>query len=883
MKPPELIQLMRAYLVQKQWGKAIALGQHVLNETPNWAAVYPLLGKALARQGQLAKAISAYQRGLQLQPNHAEAHADLGELYVRQRQFAKVVAHYHQALTLKPGWTVVHYNLAVVMHQLGNWEAAIDHYQQVIALQPAHWQAHFNLGVVYDQQGQLALAIEQYRQVIQHHPQNSKVYSNLGSSLSKQNKYEEAIAVYQQGLVLHPENAALYNNWGQASLALGNLGAATTAYYRAIALQPNLGIAHFNLGCLWLQHHNYSQAVACFQTVVELEPNHIDALSHCGNALMVSGKWKQALDYFRKAIDLQPEFVTVFCQRAQGLEGADLLERARICCAQFLTALLKQLDVTQIQDYLWQTYWYIGEVLYEYGAVQQAEGAYHKAIHLNPYQVTSYLRLGRCLAQQQRRDAAVAVYRMGLALSPQHPQLNFELGTVLEQQRYYLPAIQAYKQVLQSPDQEQIKVPDHTPTVPAPLGIFPMTTDWVQRTSWPEVRYVALKGSPRLGSPCPPVPPSKEIMQSDCGGVTCKRCMTRLIKAFDSVPLGRKVFRCAESPALAITPPSTFVITLPEGRAWIAPQLNDWMICKQIAIITPDNYILGDLSRFYPWMLPGCQQHDLSGHPLLHPVNLPPLEELEGTVVILSALSGHVYYHWMIDVLPRLGLLWQSGLKLEQVDWFVVNSMTKPFQQETLNRLGVPMEKVVRSDRHPHIQAQRLIVPSFPGHLDWIPPDTISFLRRTFLADAAPPPTQRIYISRAHAKYRQVINEDAVMAQLALLGFINVHLERLTVAAQAALFASAQVIIAAHGSSLTNLVFCQAGTQVLEIFAPNYVRTDYWMVSQHLHLQHYYLMGQTFDCDPIRQLMHQNTLTEDILVDLNALHLALQAMGLEQN
>lgn len=212
----------------------------------------------------------------------------------------------------------------------------------------------------------------------------------------------------------------------------------------------------------------------------------------------------------------------------------------------------------------------------------------------------------------------------------------------------------------------------------------------------------------------------------------------------------------------------------------------------------------------------------------------------------------------------------------------MVNSLSKPYQQETLKLLGIPQEKILESDRHSHLQATELIVPSFPGYLDWVPPGTIQFLRDNFLPQvnlAKGDRYKKIYISRAKAKTRQIINEEVVSQLLETRGFQTVFLEELSVLEQVAIFSHAEIIVAVHGSGLTNLVFCAPQTKVIELFSPNYLRTDYWMISQHLKLQHYYIVGENFDCLPLRSLMYQNSLTEDVYVNLNSLKTLLDHLG----
>jgi capsular polysaccharide biosynthesis protein len=237
----------------------------------------------------------------------------------------------------------------------------------------------------------------------------------------------------------------------------------------------------------------------------------------------------------------------------------------------------------------------------------------------------------------------------------------------------------------------------------------------------------------------------------------------------------------------------------------------------------------------------------------------------------------------MIDILPRIEILRRSGVDLNRIDWFVVNNFDRPFQRETLNLFGIPAAKIIPSDRHSYLQAQELIVTSFPGYLDWVPLETIKFLRQIFLPQidlAHHRYPELVYISRAQARGRQVINEQEVTNLLQQLGFQTVFLEKMSVLEQVALFAHAKVIVSPHGSGLTNLVFCNPGATVVELFSPHYVRTDYWIISQQLQLKHYYSIGDSFDCSTLRHLMYQNSLTEDILVNLSSLNSILKVVGL---
>ncbi len=906
-------QTIKEYLAQEQWSKVIEMCTQILRSNPQSMELYPFLAKAYSQQGRINQAIAVYQQALEYQKNLPEVYAELGLLYSKQEDLVRAAWCYQQALTLKPNWAEIHYNLAVILHQLGDWSKAIDAYRRALKLKPNYVTAYFNLGVLYDRRQELELAIASYQRAIELQPDYLRAYSNLGSTLAKHKQYKSAINVFQQGLKLDPTWETLHNNLGQVFSFDQQPEKALVCFEYAIALEPAMALAYYNLGNLWQQQGNYPEAIKCFEEVIKLEPNNILAYSNCAAILLKIGNIETAIKYLNKAIALQPNFVEAYCNRATQIEPTDLLEKAKISCAHFLSELRQEIPdeskvlrllttdpawTSSVYDHLWQTYFYLGEVLFEYGGLQQAEIYYRQALNIKPDEVKLYLRLGNCLAKQKRFNGAIAIYQAGLTIQPSHGQISFQLGKVLQRQEKSSSAIDYYEAILQ----QELTTGENWQDLPKlfaseehlselPKTLYHHTQDWVRDCKLDDFNYVEVTWegtAPQNKSSIPRKPEpivvsnSSSKSSTECGGVNCGKCMTQLISYFQPIQIGNNAYQCSLEQAPPITSPLPFVVTIPQGRTWIAPQTNSWMICNALAVITPDNCLLGDLSRYYPWLLPGCSEPNKVNHTLWNLDTIAPVNKITGKVAVLSGLAGHVYYHWLFDIIPRIELIRLSGIKLEEIDWFVVNNIEKPFQSETLSWLGIPQAKIICSDRTSHIEAEQLIVPSFPGYLDWVPWGTIKFLRQTFLHQINRNNhqfLQKIYISRQKARARHIINESEVIELLSKYGFKTVFLEEMSVLEQVALFASAKFIVAPHGSGLSNLVFCSPGTTVVELFSPHYLRTDYWILSQQLQLKHYYSVGDSFDCYPLLNIMYQNSLTEDILVNLSSLELILEVAG----
>lgn len=175
------------------------------------------------------------------------------------------------------------------------------------------------------------------------------------------------------------------------------------------------------------------------------------------------------------------------------------------------------------------------------------------------------------------------------------------------------------------------------------------------------------------------------------------------------------------------------------------------------------------------------------------------------------------YYHWMIETVPRVRYLRayeeQTGANVS----LLVPSEAPPWLTETLQLVGWPESKIERA-RSPVYEVNDLILPSFPKLF----PQDYHWIRKRILQNPEPdnPSVEigsNVYISRANAIERQIVNEPEVMDMLSEYGFKCYRLEESSVLENAYLFNNADLVVGAHGAGLTDLIFCTEGT-VLELF-----------------------------------------------------------------
>lgn len=270
----------------------------------------------------------------------------------------------------------------------------------------------------------------------------------------------------------------------------------------------------------------------------------------------------------------------------------------------------------------------------------------------------------------------------------------------------------------------------------------------------------------------------------------------------------------------------SFVLTLPAGR----------LFGREGVVITEGNQLLTDSVQ--AWV----KEENRS---LAQVVTMPPMQQTQLKVAVIAAHAPSCYYHWMMDILPRIKLLRESKVAYDKIyiPWLQEQF---PFQRNTLERLGIREDELLQKGKETFLKTDEVIFPSIPSKVCCAQPTWVhQFLRDTFSPISPPEQTRKLLISRkvvTSSSQRLLLNEEEVFALLQPMGFERVFLEDKTVEQQAFLFAAAKTIVAAHGAGLTNLVFCQPGTRVVEIFHPNHLDETYFLISAALKLNHHCLL-----------------------------------------
>lgn len=229
-----------------------------------------------------------------------------------------------------------------------------------------------------------------------------------------------------------------------------------------------------------------------------------------------------------------------------------------------------------------------------------------------------------------------------------------------------------------------------------------------------------------------------------------------------------------------------------------------------------------------------------------------PVRRIRGTTAMFPQLDAYSYYHWLIDTLPCIGVLEMAGHTVSEMDQLYIHRSDSVFQQKMLASLGIDQLKLLSYEgQRLHFEFEHLVLPFF--RLDgagWPHPWCAGYLKHELwprlrtndslsyeTSDVEDPTAcRKLYVARGNAR-RRVLNEDALIEKLRQAGFSILDSNICGFEEQALMMNQSDLVLAAHGAGLANMVFCEPGTRIIE-FGGHYLTTHFRMLSEYAELEY---------------------------------------------
>lgn len=282
-----------------------------------------------------------------------------------------------------------------------------------------------------------------------------------------------------------------------------------------------------------------------------------------------------------------------------------------------------------------------------------------------------------------------------------------------------------------------------------------------------------------------------------------------------------------------IAPPCSLV-TLPDGLVTGATNL---VLVKEAAVC----HDLYDFAHDYT-------SEELNGRTYIWPqrsriawlMDTTPGAVLDQAACFTDACSRN-YAHWITEVLSRIYLFCSrpDGQRIP----LIVDAGLHPNQIESINYVAGRDREIIYLPANSTILAKRLFVTSVSGYVPFARrnrrpcghshgsfcPAVLRSMRDHLITQINPRAVnhpRRILIKR-NSEIRNIVNFHEIEQHLVTMGFSIIEPERLTMAEQITTFSLAEVVVAATGAALANLIFCQPTARIVVLMA-SHDHMPYW-------------------------------------------------------
>lgn len=295
-----------------------------------------------------------------MSPAKLQTQLQLAVAHHRAGRLAEAELIYRQLRASLPrSFDVLHLS-GLVAYQQGRLAQAVDWLGRAHALDRTHVVCEMRFGLALLASRRTADAESHLRHVVAAKPDLHEGWDNLAYCLKTQDRLDEAIACHEKSVTLKPDSASGWYNYGLTLSLSGRSADALRCHEKALAADPRYALARFGRAQALHQADRIGEAVADYTAFLALQPQHDEARSyrlfalHNLDGISREQLFAEHVAYGKRVGEAPPQSFSNSRDPGRRLRLGILSPDLRAhSCAYFIEPLLRHLDRTQFEVYLY--------------------------------------------------------------------------------------------------------------------------------------------------------------------------------------------------------------------------------------------------------------------------------------------------------------------------------------------------------------------------------------------------------------------------------------------------------------------------------------------------------------------------------------------------
>jgi tetratricopeptide (TPR) repeat protein len=242
-------------------------------------------------------------------PNEAKAYTLLGDLYMKDSNEALALACFKKSIELDPSKYSIFEQVLIMEYEFQQYDNLYNDGIKAIELFPSYGKLYLLAGTAANQIKKYQEAIDLLeigKELIVTNPQlKAEILAQIGQSYFKLKKISEAKKNYDEAITLAPSNKLNLNNYAYY-LAIEKTDLDKAEKYIKEVLEVNPNDYHFldTYGWVLFQKGDFKKALEIFEKAIASNPNEPLINDHLGDSYFKIGDIQKALKHWKTAVDL---------------------------------------------------------------------------------------------------------------------------------------------------------------------------------------------------------------------------------------------------------------------------------------------------------------------------------------------------------------------------------------------------------------------------------------------------------------------------------------------------------------------------------------------------------------------------------------------------
>lgn len=191
-------------LAEGQLDLAAQAFRKAVQQQPEFAKAYFLLGVTLEQLGRPVRAEQALAAAIQLKSDYVEPYLGLARIYQRTGHLAKAESVVSEACRMAPDRPETFSRQGTILRLQGQYDRALEAFDKALALDPELAAALHDKGTTLQLLGHLKAAVACYRKAIELIPDFLSAYTNLGSTFQQLGQTRSAAGAFKRAQAIDP-------------------------------------------------------------------------------------------------------------------------------------------------------------------------------------------------------------------------------------------------------------------------------------------------------------------------------------------------------------------------------------------------------------------------------------------------------------------------------------------------------------------------------------------------------------------------------------------------------------------------------------------------------------------------------------------------------